>query len=353
MKPLRTGYAYHGNRMLHHAEEDLKDMAAHHGNIVVHMLSHTDWDRHKTVIKDMIAVTEGLGMEAWVDNWGLGGPPGDKSHFLAYYPDSHVYYSDGSMDPVRACLNSPDFRKFTKEWIDVVEFTGAKKIFWDEPHLPEKRMENGKVLFACACPRCKKLFKDRYGYTMPEETNGDVVNFQLDSIVDYFREVTSYSVTKNMENAVCVMLGTSGISLESVDRICSLDTLTDVGSDPYWVGRNTDVYEYVYNGTKHNISVSEKFGKDHNLWIQTFNNPRGEEEDIITAAEACYDAGARTILAWGYYGSISNDYRAKNPLVTKIKTEEAFRRIWDRERDRILAEKRQMMREKYGTSFGK
>ena len=343
MKPLKTGYAYHGNRMLNHAEADLRDMAAHHGNVVVHMLSHTDWDRHKTTIKEMVDMTHGLGMEAWIDNWGLGGAPGDKSHFLAYYPDSHIYYSDGTMHPTQVCVNSPDYRRFTKEWVDVVEYTGAKKIFWDEPYLPNKTV-NGKVFYSCACKRCRALFAERYGYDMPEEENDDVKSFRLDSIVDFLRDVTGYSASRGIENAVCVMLGTSGISLETSEKLFSIDTINDIGSDPYWVGKKVDPYEYAYNGAKLNLELAEKYGKEHNLWVQTFNNPVGAEEDIITAAEALYDAGARTILAWGYYGSISNDYRAKNPLVTKAKTEEAFRRIWDMERDSILEDKRSKYR---------
>ena len=341
MQPLKTGYAYHGNRMLNHAEADLRDMAAHHGNVVVHMLSHTDWDRHKTTIKEMVDMTHGLGMEAWIDNWGIGGAPGDVSHFLAYYPDAHMYFSDGTMKPTQVCINSPDYRRFSKEWIDVVEYTGAKKIFWDEPHMPTKKTESGSI-YCCACERCKKMFRERYGYDMPKESNADVAEFSLDSIVDYFRDVTAYSNKKGIENAVCVMLGTGGVSLETSEKLFSLDTLDDIGSDPYWIGKNKDPYEYAYNGAKFNIDLAERFGKNHNLWVQTYKNPVGDEEDIITATEALYDAGARTILAWGYYGSISNDYRAKNPLVTKAKTEEAFRRIWDMERDRILEEKRRL-----------
>lgn len=340
MRPLKTGYAYHGNRMPHHVETDLRDMVAHNTNLVVHMLSHTDWDRHKNIMKEIVAMTEYYGMETWIDNWGLGGPPGDKSHFLAYYPDSHIIYSNGSMDPVRACLNSPDFRKFTKEWIDAVEYIGGKTIFWDEPHQPKKKTNAGEV-YGCACPRCRKLFRDKYGYDMPLAANADVENFRIDTIVDYFREVTAYSASKGIRNSVCVMLGAShGINLATIDRICGLETLDNIGSDPYWVGSGADPYEYVYNGTRRNIEVSEKFGKDHNIWIQAFNNPRGAEEEIITAAEAAYDAGARTIIAWGYYGSASNDYHAKNPEAMRCKTAEAFRRVWDMERDRILREGR-------------
>jgi len=341
LRPLKTGAAYHGNRMPHHAQHDLRDMAAHNMNLVVHMFSHTDWDRHKNVMKDIVYASEDAGLEVWIDNWGLGGPPGDKSHFLAYYPDSHIIYSNGEMDPIRACLNSPDFRKFTREWIDTVQYIGGKTIFWDEPHLPLKKKEDA-TYFACACPRCKKMFEEKYGYPMPAVSNSDVENFRIDSIVDYFREVTAYSDSKGIENVVCVMLGTQhGISLETIDRICSLPTLNNIGSDPYWLGhKDVNPYEFVYNGTKANLEVSNKFGKDHNIWIQTYATPRGREEEIIAATEAAYDAGARTIIAWGYYGSTSNDYRAQNPELVWTKTGEAMARIWNMERDRLLAENR-------------
>ncbi len=341
MQPLKTGAAYHGNRMPHHAREDLMDMAAHHMNLVVHMFSHTDWDRHKTVMRDIVDISVEAGLEVWVDNWGLGGPPGDKSHFLGYYPGSHQVYSNGEMDPVRACLRSPDFRRFTREWIDAVEFIGGKTIFWDEPHLPKKDV-NGQTYYSCACPLCQKLFAEQYGYPMPAQGNGDTERFRLESIVDYFREMTAYSHEKGILNAICVMLGARhGIHLETLDSICNLPTLQNIGSDPYWLGHpGVNPYEFVYDNARENLSVCERFQKDHNIWIQTYATPRGREEEIVAATEAAYDAGARTILAWGYYGSTSNDYRAKNPELVRAKTFEAMARIWNMERDRTLAENR-------------
>jgi len=348
MDKLRLGAAYHGNRMLHHAQQDLLDMATHGMNLVVHMFSHTDWDRHKRVMKDMVTMSEDLGLEVWVDNWGLGGPPGDKSHFLAYYPDSHIYLSNGEMDPVRACVNSPDFRRFTKEWIDAVYHLGARTIFWDEPHMPQKEVD-GKTYYGCTCPRCRKLFEEKYGKPMPLFSDEDAAAFGTDSIVDYFREITQYSASKGMKNVVCVMLGTYGMSLNVIDRICALPYVDNIGSDPYWTGMaaqkpDLNVYDYVRRGTAENLRVSDQFGKDHNIWIQTYSNPRGREEEIIEATEAAYDAGARTIIAWGYYGSISNDYAAKNAPVTWAKTCEAFARVRNLERDRILAENRRLYR---------
>ena len=345
-KPLRLGAAYHGNRMPHHARHDLLDMATHGMDLVVHMFSHTDWDRHKLIMKDIVTMSEDMGLEVWVDNWGLGGPPGDKSHFLSYYPDSHMYLSNGDMDPVRACLNSEDFRKFTKEWIDTVHFLGARTIFWDEPHMPQKTVD-GKTYYGCACKRCSKLFEEKYGYPMPDESTPEAETFGTDSIVDYFREMTEYSASKGMKNVICVMLGTYGMSLEVVDRLASLPHMDNIGSDPYWIDHQAkdpdlNVYNFAYMGAKENLRVANQFGKDHNVWIQTFKNPKGAEEDIIQAAEGLYDAGARTILAWGYYGSESNDYAAKNAAVTWAKTCEAMQRIRNFERDRILAENRKL-----------
>ena len=339
MKELKTGYAYHGNRMLNHAEADIKDMASHNCNVIVHMLSHIDWERHLTTIKELVSMSTGYGMEPWIDNWGLAGCPGDSSHFLSSYPEAHVIYSDGTMDRVYVCLNSPAFRKFTKEWIDAVEYCGCKKIFWDEPRLPKKKSDNGTEVYACTCPTCQKLFEEKYGYPMPQEENDDARQFQIDTIKSYLKEASDYSTKKGIQNAVCIMPEGNELELKICESLCSIDTIQDIGSDPYWIGKDVDVFDYVYSSAKKCLNLADKYNKECNQWIQTYKNPMGREEDIIYAAEALYHAGTRTILSWGYYGSISNDYRAKNPLVVKHKTEEAYRRLWDKERDRILSQK--------------
>jgi len=345
-RKLLTGVAYHGNRMLSHAEVDMKEIVRAGMDVVLHMYSHTDWTRHRAVIKDMISVSEHAGLEVWVDNWGLNGPPGDISHFLALYPDSHSYWSDGEMLPTHACLNSPELRAFIKQWIDDVYSIGGRTLFWDEPHIPMKTREDGKILYGCCCHRCKKLFAERYNRPMPEyleaEKDADVLAFRNDTIVDYFREITAYSQSLGMKNVTCVMFVESiGSDFELLDRICSLPTMENIGTDPYWYGRkDVNPYEFVYTRSKRTVEMAEHYKKDHNLWIQTYAVPRGREEEIIQATAAAYDAGARTILAWGFNGSESNSYRAENPLRTWEITVEAMRYIRSMERDRILAENR-------------
>jgi len=340
MQKLRLGAAYHGNRMLHHAAADMRDMADNNMDIVVHMFSHTDWDRHCRVMRDMVEISHEAGLEVWMDNWGLGGPPGDKSHFLSYHPEAHQIYSDGSVDPVRVCLNSEAFRKFMHEWIDTVAYTGAKTIFWDEPHLPAK----GNGIYSCTCPVCRKKFEEKYGHPMPEKLNDEADAFRLSTIADYFADLCKYAASKGLKNAICVMLHDNiGINLSSLDHLCSIPELDNIGSDPYWGYKGVNPYEFVYNGSKKNIDVANAFGKDHNIWIQAYATPRGMEEEIVQATEAAYDAGARTILAWGYFGSISNDYAAENPYKARVALNQAFERIRGFERDRILAENRKLV----------
>ena len=129
-----------------------------------------------------------------------------------------------------------------------------------------------------------------------------------------------------------------------VDDVDSIPTLHNIGSDPYWLGHPMEKigspYEYVYSRTLQTVGAADYYKRDHNIWIQTYSTPRGREEEIVEAAAAAYDAGARTIIAWGYYGSESNDYAAKNPEKTWVTTCEAFRRVREMERDRILAERR-------------
>jgi hypothetical protein len=252
-----------------------------------------------------------------------------------------MYYSDGSMAPVYACVRDPAYLQFVHDWIDTVKWLGATTIFWDEPHMPTKTVGD-KRYFGCACPNCRRAFEERFNRPMPEVVDDDVEEFQAESIAEYFRDITAYSASQGIVNSVCVMLGTFGMSLAAADKICAIPTVDNIGSDPYWVGGETPVYKYVYDGARRNIEMCERFGKDHNIWIQTFNNPRGSEEDIILATEGAYDAGARCLLAWGFYGSESNDYHAKNPLRTWEMTKEAMRRVRSMERDRILEEKRKL-----------
>lgn len=341
MKKLNLGVAYHGNRILKHVQEDMRDIVNHHMNFVVHMFTHNDMDRHKNIMKEIFDITKSYGLDIWVDNWGIGGPPGDKSHILQYYPDAHQVYSDGRVDPVRACFNNPNFVRFTKTWIETVKESGADKIFWDEPHLGIDK--NG--VYTCCCENCKKLFEEKYGKPMPALATDEVRAFQADTIKNYFGEVTAYAASLGMENIVLLMPKSDAFK----DAVADLPHVHNIGTDPYWVDegvtpfKGTEVYEYVYTQTKKYMDTAKTIGKDSHMWVQSWALPADREDEIYLAAEAAYDAGARTIAAWSFRGGESNDYRCANCDRVWDVTGDAMRRLKDRYVDEIREEARKLV----------
>ncbi len=342
LPPLKLGVAYHGNRILSHVREDMLNIAENNMNLVVHMYTHNDMMRHKNVLKDIISISEDVGLETWVDNWGIDGGPGDKGLFVSINPDDRMIFTNGTGHPYKPCYNSEKFFEFSKTWIEHVKAAGGKTIFWDEPCLagtPEN--------FTCCCPTCQKLFEEKFNKPMPKELTPEVVEFRTWTVENYFRRVTAYARELGIINTVCVMFGhMDGISLDNLDRLAGIDTLENIGCDPYWVGGNQglDAYNYVYTRTKQNIELCEKYNKDHNVWIQCYATPHGRENEILLATEAAYDAGARTIIGWSYRAGEPNDYRAQKPDLAWSATCEAMRRIRNRYMDECLEEARKLYR---------
>ena len=353
IKRLKTGVAYYGNRMLSHAMADMKDIARSDMDIVVHMFTHNDMERSLDVVRDIFKATEAEGLEVWVDNWGIGGAPGDKGHFLAYHPEAHSYYGDGQMHPYQICLNAPSYRQFVKDWVDKVAEIGGKTIFWDEPNIPNPNVPGTDDYFTCCnCPTCQKLFEERFNKKMPLVMDADVSKFRNDVMIDYHNFISEYANSLGLKNIICFMpYQLAGMTNQTekekllnfdIDAICAMPYIDNIGTDPYWYGRR-DVespYQYNYESTKLCLAKAEKYGKDHNIWIQGYNAAIGREEEIIEATEGVYDAGARTILSWSYRAAESHNYRSPNVERSWNCTLEGFRRIKSMERDRILAENR-------------
>lgn len=344
---LLLGAAYHGNRMPSHMRADMESMARDGIDIVVHMLSHIDWDRHNRVLRDAFRATEEAGLEVWVDNWGLAGCPGDTSHFLVENPECRVVYSNGEYHRRLVCLNQPSFRAFVKAWIEEVASMGVKAIFWDEPELPTKKAGDAS-LYSCCCPVCQRKFEERYNRPMPRLAgDADVSEFVTDTIVDFFEEITDHSASMGIRNISCLMPKEFfGFEMKLAEKICALPHMDNVGVDPYWSGKGVDPYEFVYRSTERMLATVHPYGKQHNLWVQSFGLPQGAEEEIVWAIEGAYDAGARCILSWSYLGGESNNYRSANPQKCWDATLAGFRRIREMERDRMLAMHREAIKNK-------
>jgi len=328
MEMMKTGVAYHGNRMLSHLRDDLRDIIAHNCTYVVHMFSENDYMRHREVLKDMVRLTQEFGLEAWIDSWGMGRIfAGEVSGWLAEYPDSRQVLNTGQ--PVgRACLYSEDFRQALKGWAEAAVGTGAEMVFWDEPRLAYTPAEEGEPVWGCRCAECQGRFRDTYGYEMPTELTEDVVDFRHRSVLDFFADMTKYVDEKGGRNSICLMPSTDArFGDKNWDDFAAIPTVANLSTDPYWYGRPVQVQEYVADWSRRLLQVCNRHGKEHQIWLQSFAVPAGREVEIIMAAEAAYEVGVRNLAAWGFLGSEANDYRAERPEVAWQAVGEAFRRV--------------------------
>ena len=137
-----------------------------------------------------------------------------------------------------------------------------------------------------------------------------------------------------MKNTGCIRFEqTQGISLDSIDRIISLPHFDNIGCDPYWCNIFTepqDIYDYNYSKAKIAVDAANAHGKDHNIWLQSYDFPNGREDEMLIAADTLYDAGARTIISWSFRGGESNDYRAESTDKVWNLNGEIMRRLRDR-----------------------
>ncbi len=329
MQMTKTGIAYHGNRMLTHVREDMRDIIAHNCTYVVHMFSENDYMRHREVLKDIVRITHEYGLEAWIDSWGMGRIfAGEVSGWLADYPDSRQVLNTGQ--PVgRACLHSKEYRQALKGWAEAAMATLAEMVFWDEPRLAFSDGAEGEAPeWGCRCSRCQGLFKDTYGYEMPTEMTEDVTDFRHSSVLDFFAEMTEFVHAKGGRNCVCLMPSTDArFGDKNWDDFAALPYVDNLGTDPYWYGQPVQVQAYVSEWSRKLLETCNRHGKDHHLWLQSFAVPAGREIEIVMGAEAAYAAGVRNLAAWGFRGSDANDYRAQRPEVAWQAVGEAFRRV--------------------------
>jgi hypothetical protein len=329
MAMMRTGIAYHGNRMLSHVREDMRDIIEHNCTYVVHMFSENDYVRHHEVLKDIVRVTHEYGLESWIDSWGMGRIfAGEVSGWLADFPDSREVLNDGT--PVaKACLYSQDYRKALKGWTDAALATESEVVFWDEPHLAFNQGAEGQPpAWGCRCPRCQAIFRDTYGYEMPTELTDDVIDFRHKSALDFFTDMTKHVSERGKENCICLMPARDArYGDKNWDDFAAIPTVDILSTDPYWYGGRGEVTSYVSEWSKRLLDVCARFNKRHQIWIQAFAVPAGREIEIVQAAEAAYATGVRDLAAWGFRGSEANDYRAQRPDITWQAIGEAFRRV--------------------------
>lgn len=298
---MRYGVSYFGNRILKHVEEDMKELKEIGFDVIVHTFSENDHKFYFRTMKDIVKLTKDLGMEVWIDPWGVGGIFGGEafSNFLIENPSEWQITNRGKAVG-SACFNSPKFREYMKRWLEAAVETGADAVFWDEPHF--HILKDFPKEWTCRCERCREKFKETYGHDMPEEFTEEVSNFRNETIKDFFEEVLSYSKKLGMKNVICFLPFESEMfGLKDYESIAKIENVDNIGSDPYWMAFKLEMNPFLKETTQKILKLSSKYGKENHIWLQAFKVPRGREEDIVKGAKILKKENVDTVLFWGVF----------------------------------------------------
>jgi hypothetical protein len=309
-RQMKTGVAYFETRNLRHVKEDLADMVAHNCTFVVHTMSEYDLNFNTLVMKDIVSLSHDMGLEVYINPWGVGrvfGGPEPYSHWIAERPDQCQKMNDGSHAPI-ACLVSRPFRDYVKYWIDQAAATGADVVFWDEPHYYYTHEMlfggAGRDRWACACDRCRALFREQYGRDFPPSMDDDVIRFRDEAVLDLFSEITAYAAGHGMKNAVCVLPDENPlVGLSTWDGLAEIESLDIFGTDPYWMVFDRPLDQYVRATARRVMEICDRTGKEAQLWVQAFLIWKDREEEVARAVEIMAEEGITNIAAWAYLGS--------------------------------------------------
>ena len=329
---LKLGVSYYGNRIPWGVKEDLRAIREAGCTYVVHTFAEEDLEFYLPAMAEIVEATHELGMEVWLDPWGVGQAFGGETYssLIAKELPVRQISSDGISLPI-ACPNQPLFRDYLLTWIKAAAQLKADVVFWDEPHFmiyPEREDALPK-LWACRCLECQRQFQQRTGRPMPELFTPEVRTFKEDCLVECTRFLCDAALSEGIKSSVCLLPFENSSTVNDWGKVARIPSLDVMGTDPYWRPHQKEVGSFVGRFAQRVKGLADQFHKEGMLWILNFNIPKGEEKTIAEALEAGYGLGIRNFAAWSYYGASYMSLRAEDPAAvweTLAATYQEFRR---------------------------
>ncbi len=314
---MKLGASYFGNRTLKHVRTDMEKMVNDGCNSVVHTMSEHDITYHSQTMVDIVKVSREVGLEVFLDPWGIGRVFGGESFstFVKLFPEARqkLSFAEGEINVNKACINSKTFRDKMSQWIEHAASTGAEGVFWDEPHLFYGEFTElfGKTrkIWGCTCLTCKDIFKNNFGYEMPLEFTDDVKAFRQETIINFLEFLSDHSSSKGLKNAVCVFpISEPKYGIYEWEKIVKIKNIDVFGSDPYWISYDESVSNFVAKVSRKVVRLCERHNKEPQIWIQGFRVPEGREEEVSAAIKTVFDSGVRNIATWCFEGGACMTY---------------------------------------------
>ena len=295
-----AGCSYFGVRIVRHVRRDMADLAARGYTGVLHTFSENDLAYYRGTFADIVAASHEAGLRVQVSPWGLGRTFGGEaeSRWVAFHPEECQVLDDGRR-VAAACLNSPAYRAFCKEWADVALDAGVDSVFWDEPAwvVPIHVGIDDASRWTCRCGHCR----ERFGAELPGEMTPDLRAFREASVVDFLREVVAHVAAGGGKNTICLLPATEGThGISDWDSVASLSGLTTFATDPYWKHWGEPAGPFVRRFARLLAQTCARHGVGAQLWLPSFGLTRDEIPELEAAIAGAHEEGIDDLWTWGY-----------------------------------------------------
>jgi len=296
----RAGCSYFGVRIPRHVRRDMDDLAARGYRGVLHTFSENDFAYYRDTMAEIVAISHAAGLSVLASPWGLGRTFGGEaeSRWVAFHPEECQVLDDGRR-VAAACLNSPAYRDFCKEWADWVLECGVDSVFWDEPAwvVPAHVGVDDAERWTCRCDRCT----ERFGGPVPGELTPEVRRFREESVVDFLREVTDHVAARGGSNTICLLPATEGTQgLADWDEVAALPALAVLATDPYWKHWDEAAGPFVRRFARLLRETADRHGIGAQLWVPSFGLDRSDIPELEAAVAAAREEGVDDLWTWGY-----------------------------------------------------
>jgi N-acetylmuramic acid 6-phosphate etherase len=296
----RAGCSYFGVRIPRHVRRDMADLTARGYTGVLHTFSENDFAYYRDTMAEIVAISHAAGLSVLASPWGLGRTFGGEaeSRWVAFHPEECQVLDDGRR-VAAACLNSPAYRDFCKEWADWVLECGVDSVFWDEPAwvVPAHVGVDDAERWTCRCDRCA----ERFGGPVPGELTPEVRRFREASVVEFLREVTDHVAERGGSNSICLLPATDGTQgLADWSEVAALPALAVLATDPYWKHWDEAAGPFVRRFARLLRETADRHGVGAQLWVPSFGLDGSDIPELEAAVAAAREEGVDDLWTWGY-----------------------------------------------------
>ena len=267
---------------------------------VLHTFSENDFAYYRGTMAEIVAASHAEGLFVQASPWGLGRTFGGEaeSRWVAFHP-GECQVLDVGRRVAAACLNSPAYRDFCKEWVDWVLECGVDSVFWDEPAwiVPEHVGVDDRARWTCRCERCA----ERFGGPVPGELTSEVKRFREESVVGFLRELLAHVTARGGSNTICLLPATEGTQgLADWDAVAALPGLGTLATDPYWKHWDEPAGPFVRRFARLLRETADRHDVGAQLWVPSFGLDRSDIPDLEAALAGAREEGIDDLWTWGY-----------------------------------------------------